>query len=269
VKDGSLVPGGFAVAAQNEVPGFLPSRNGWPFANDLQGNFPVVTVPVIGTVASGNAGNGVCGGFVFTVRDLFEHRPRLAPDPGAAAAAPGSPTFHFLTTRFVDSLELANYANAAKVIAWTQTPDHDVLFVWGLGHHMTATEWPAVKSTIDSGHLCPLFVVRGPQAAPLDVPAIAGALGHCHQVLAYRYEIDNAANVTIGIYDPNDPGDDASVITFNASDQGHVGLEAPGLIAHISEPQFLVRGFFAAQYAYKDPASFGAAVVAVDNAQPA
>jgi hypothetical protein len=257
VKDGSLVPGGFAVAAQNEVPGFLPSRNGWPFANDLRGNFPVVTLPVIGAIASGNAGNGVCGGFVFTVRDLFEHVPRLVPNPRAAAPAQGSPTFGFLAARYLDSLGPTDYANAAKVIAWTQTPNHDVLFVWGLGHRMVATEWPAVKSTIDSGHLCPLFVVRDPQAGVLDVPAIIAVLGHCHQLLAYRYAIDDAANVTIGVYDPNGPGDDTSVITLNVSNPtGDVGLAAPGVIAHISEPQFKVRGFFAARYAYRDPAGF-------------
>jgi hypothetical protein len=251
------------VAAQNEVPGFLPSRNGWPFPNDLSGTFPVVTLPVIGPIASGNAGNGICGGFTFTVRDLFEHQPRLAPNPAAAAPAQGSPTFEFLASRYVDSFGPPDYANAAKTIAWIQTPDHDVFFVWGLGHHTAATEWPAVKSTIDSGHLCPLYVIRAPQVTPLDIPGIIGTLGHCHQVLAYRYVIDDADNVTIGIYDPNDPGDDTSVITLNVSDPaGDVGLAAPGLISHIEASQYQVRGFFAAQYAYQDPAGAGADVVA-------
>ena len=250
------------MAAQNEVPGFLPSRNGWPLANDLSGNFPVVTLPVVGAIGSANAGNGVCGGFVFTVRDLFEHRPRLAPDPRALAPAQGAPTFRFLTARFIDSLGPAGYANAAKAITWTQTPDHDALFVWGLSHHMASTEWPAVKSAIDSGHLCPLFVIRAPQAAPFDVPAVVGVLGHCHQVLAYRYAIDDAGHVTIGIYDPNNPGDDTSVITLNVSNPGgDVGVAAPGIIAHISESEFKVRGFFAAEYAYKDPTSYGADVI--------
>jgi hypothetical protein len=256
------------MAAQNEVPGFLPSRNGWPFANDLSGDYPAVTLPVIGTISSASASNGVCGGFVFTVRDLFEHQPRLAPDPGAAAPAQGSPTFRFLTARYLDSLGPTDYANATKAITWTQTPDHDTLFVvWGLGHHMAATEWPAVKSTIDSGHLCPLYVIRAPQVPALDIPALVSVLGHCHQVLAYRYEIDDAANVTIGIYDPNSPGDDTSVITLNVSNPtGDVGLEAPGIITHIAEPQFAVRGFFAAQYAYEDPSGSGADVVSVNNA---
>lgn len=254
------------MAAQNEVPGFLPSRNGWPFPNNLSGTYPAVTLPVIGTIASANAGNGICGGFAFTVRDLFEHRPRLAPNPAATAPAQGSPTFGFLSSRYLDSLGAPGYANAAKTITWIQTPDHDILFVWGLGHHMAATEWPAVKATIDSGHLCPLYVIRGPQVAPLDIPGIIGALGHCHQVLAYRYEID-ADNVTIGIYDPNDPGDDASVITLNVSSpSGNVGVAAPGLIGHIEAPQYQVRGFFAAQYAYRDPAAAGPDVVTVDVA---
>lgn len=255
------------MAAQNEVPGFLPSRNGWPFTNNLSGTYPAVTLPVIGTIASADAGNGICGGFTFTARDLFEHQPRLAPDPGATAPAQGSPTFGFLASRYLDSLGAPDYANAAKTVAWIQTPDHDVLFVWGLGHHMAATEWPAVKSTIDSGHLCPLYVIRGPQVPPLDIPGIVGTLGQCHQVLAYRYVIDDVNNVAIGIYDPNDPGDDASVITFHVSNPaGIAGLAAPGLIAHIEAPQYQVRGFFAAEYSFRDPAGFGAAVVTVDSA---
>jgi hypothetical protein len=40
------------VAAQNEVPGFLPSRNGWPFTNNLSGTYPAVTLPVIGFFAA-------------------------------------------------------------------------------------------------------------------------------------------------------------------------------------------------------------------------
>ena len=256
------------MAAQNEVLNFLPSRNGWPFPNDLSGTFPVVTLPVIGTIASADAGDGVCGGFTFTVRDLFEHRPLLAPDVNAAKPSQGSPTFGFLTSRFLDSLGPTGYANAVKAITWTQTSDHDVLLGWGLGHQMAATEWPAVKSTIDSGHLCPLYIIRAPQVGALDIPGIIDALGHSHQVLAYRYEIDDAADVTIGIYDPNDPADDTSVITLNVSNPtGNVGLGAPGIIANIEDPQYKVRGFFAAQYVYKDPTSFGADVVTVNNAQ--
>lgn len=139
------------MAAQNKVPYFLPSRNGWPFANDLRGTFPVVTLPVIGTIASANAGNGICGGFVFTVRDLFEHRPLLAPDANAAAPVQGSPTFSFLSSRFLDSFGPTGYANAVKAITWTQTPDHDILLARGLGHHMVTTEWPAVRGGLHVG----------------------------------------------------------------------------------------------------------------------
>jgi hypothetical protein len=137
---------------------------------------------------------------------------------------------------------------------------------------MATTEWPAIKSTIDSGHLCPLYVIRAPQVGALDIPGIIDALGHSHQVLAYRYEIDDAGNVTIGIYDPNCPLDDplvdTSVITLNVSNPtGNVGLEAAGIIANIKKPQYKVRGLFAAQYVYKDPTGFGADVVTVNNAQ--
>jgi len=255
------------MSAQGEVANFRPSRDGWPFPNALSGDYSVITLPVIGTIASQNAGTGVCGGFTFTVRDLFEHRAMLAPDQNAALPAPGTPTFSFITSRFLDSLGPTAYANAVKAISWTQTSDHDVVLGWGLGHQMVSTEWPAVKATIDSGHLCPLYVIRAPQVGALDIPGIVDALGHSHQVLAYSYNLDNAGNLSIGIYDPNDPGDDGSSITLNVSNPtGGVGLAAPGIIEHISEPQYAVRGFFAAQYAYKDPTSFGADVVTVNNA---
>ena len=48
--------GRLTVTAQNEVLNFLPSRNGWPFPNHLSGTFPVVTLPVIGTITSASAG---------------------------------------------------------------------------------------------------------------------------------------------------------------------------------------------------------------------
>src|SRR5215813_700938 len=97
------------MASRNEVPNFRPSRNGWPFANDLSGTYPIVTLPVIGAIGSADVGKGVCGGFTFTVKDLFEHQPRLAPDPAEGPPAQGSPTFEFLTSRFLDSLGPTRY----------------------------------------------------------------------------------------------------------------------------------------------------------------
>ena len=41
---------------------------------------------------------------------------------------------------------------------------------------MAATEWPAVKSTIDSGHLCPLYIIRAPQVGALDMDAVRAEL---------------------------------------------------------------------------------------------
>jgi hypothetical protein len=50
------------------------------------------------------------------------------------------------------------------------------------------------------------------------------------------------------------------------SSSGASAITWPLPIAHIEAPQYQVRGFFAAHYAFKDPAGAGADVVTVDNA---
>jgi len=53
-----------------------------------------VNIPALGNVPIGDAHNGLCGGMVFTVRDLFE---RNIPVPGSASAPEhGSPLFNYI-----------------------------------------------------------------------------------------------------------------------------------------------------------------------------
>src|SRR5258707_665913 len=55
------------------VPGFLPSQSGFHFSNNYPYGtpYPAVNLPIVGTIISGDAGNGLCGGFVMATLDLF------------------------------------------------------------------------------------------------------------------------------------------------------------------------------------------------------
>ena len=64
------------------VPEFLPSQSGFHFLNNYpQGTpYPVVNLPVIGPLNLGDAGNGLCGGFVMA-------RERCTVEQGTSLAA--------------------------------------------------------------------------------------------------------------------------------------------------------------------------------------
>ena len=59
--------------SSNSVPNFKPSAKGLKFTNYFPHEPDVtVDVPPLGVVTIGDAHNRLCGGMVFTVRDLFE-----------------------------------------------------------------------------------------------------------------------------------------------------------------------------------------------------
>src|SRR5207247_3975206 len=55
------------------VPGFAPSTNGLHFANDFAGEPLFRLGPGGVSIPIGNAANGLCGGVIFAVRDLFAY----------------------------------------------------------------------------------------------------------------------------------------------------------------------------------------------------
>ena len=74
--------------------GFLPSRNGFAFANDFP-HVPAKTIDLVVTkVPLGDASNGLCGGMVYAALDLFvaQRAPRPGPGRRAPAAARCSTT---------------------------------------------------------------------------------------------------------------------------------------------------------------------------------
>jgi hypothetical protein len=231
------------VAEQNAVANFMPSVNGFHFPNSFRGPDLTVTVPVYGAVDIGDASTGVCGGMVFAVRDFFEAR---LPVPAASAPpAAGSPLFTYITGRLFDSFNIP--AGILQYFEWMNTPDHDT-GIWIAVKHGVAwltieDQWPAIKACIDSGHPCPLGLVTVHSISPAD-------LGHCHVVLAYGYDLDDAGNLTINVGDPNSPDNDGVQMSLNIANPAHT---TP--ISHNINIGFPVRGFFALTYSPHDPSA--------------
>ncbi len=241
------------MSSSNAVPGFLPSTNGLHFPNAFPADdtYPVVSLPLIGDVVSGQAMNGICGGFVFTALDLFVHTPRLAPPTDDAVPQLGSTLYHYLTRRFVDSLGPELFQNAAKAVDWTQANGHDafVQVTRSLAKRMVVTEWPAIKADIDAGRPSPLFLIAAPQCRIADVGAITAALGHSHQVLAYAYDLDDDHGLTLHVYDCNHPDrDDLTVSLTLGNSSQDIAIDTTAL--ELPKP---VRAVFRASYARADP----------------
>jgi len=249
-------------SSSGRVAGFLPSQSGFHFSNSYPQNtpYPAVSLPIVGPIVAGDAGNGLCGGFVLAALDLFCHSPRLAPPPDTDRPPAGSPIFTYIVGRLMDSFGQPGQgfaANAARVVEWIHTPDEDVNTAIngpGLGRRVVEQEWPKIKADIDAGVPSPLNLVSDPQRGPVDVDGIVQTLHRCHQVLAYAYDLDAANNLKILVYDCNDPFNDDSAISLNLnSDFQHaVPMMAPAVSTHLTTGMNL-RGFFRTQYQLHDP----------------
>jgi hypothetical protein len=256
------------MSANNTVPNFLPSKSGLHFVNGFPAgtNYPVITLPVLGTLASQDASNGLCGGFVFTVLDLWMANPAFQPPSQKTVPSDSSPLFSYICNRLLDSLgQSSAWAMALKVVAWIQTPGHDTDFPAvtgcgftssGLGHRMVFDEWPKIKADIDGGRPSPLSLVGTPECGLGDAPGTIAALHHCHQVLAYGYTLDDSNNLTLKVYDPNQPDDDTVTMALNIGDPKHdMAISATSIVDNLGGG-LTIRGIFHNdEYVQKDASS--------------
>jgi hypothetical protein len=222
------------------VPGFSAIDNGlhypnrWPHVPDL-----VIKTP-FGELPLGDASNGLCGGMSLVARDLFEaHK---APPPSQTNPAPDSPAFHYIVGRLFDSFDLPS--GVAQYYTWMQLPRHDdsvlgVTAVNGLSSRTIVHSMSTVRTTIDSGHPCPLGLICVHSAAPAD-------LGQNHQVLAYAYT-DDGAQTTVSVYDCDAPDTDVT-ISFDTAHPGHT-------TTFDYSTGRTVLGFFTTPYTAKDPSA--------------
>ena len=238
----SQLPGSARVA------GFTPSVNGLHFTNSFPQEPDLsVELPGGGSLAIGDASNGLCGGMVFTVRDVFQ-TPGTAPVPDTAQPAPGTALFRYIVDRLIASFDVPGLG-FLKYYDWMILPDGDsgwppLISRRGVAWKTIEEEWLArIRPELDAGRLCCLGLVTVASVNP-------GDLGKNHQVLAYGYQLDAAQDLQLLIYDPNtEPAraDDVR-ITLNLSDperatriDHNVGIAGP------------IRGFFRVDYRYEDP----------------
>jgi hypothetical protein len=199
------------------VDGFTPSTSGFRFPN----SFPKVPVRHIGipgvvSVPIGDASNGLCGGMVFAARDYFE----AGQTPPVDTTPPGEgPLFDYLVDRLFDSFDLPWGPGRYLALMSPVLADGETLLSWlGVGPHgrswqMVDDEWPKVRGDIDSGHPSPIGLVTLKSTNPFD-------LKENHQVLACGYQLDGD-QVSLNLYDPNQPGRDDIKLWFDASDPTH------------------------------------------------
>lgn len=187
--------------ARVRVPGFRPSTTGLHFPNKFQ-HAPVMRISLPGgiSVPIGDAANGLCGGMVYTVRDL--HQAGLAPPPQITAPC-GGPMLQYLADRLVDSLSLP--FGPATYLRLMDPTLSDEDRAW----RMIRGEWPAIRADLDRGILSPLGLITTKSHNPL-------AVGRNHQVLAWGYDLRDT-RLTLRIYDPNRPDDDHVALTLDTA----------------------------------------------------
>jgi hypothetical protein len=234
------------MASSNAVPGFRASVNGLHFTNSWpsEPDFVIDAGP-LGKIPVGDASNGLCGGMVYTVIDVF--RAGLPPIADTQNPPQGSPLFKYIVARLLASFDIP--AGVLTYYAWMTTPDHDTGFWFmtrrGVSWKTIKEEWPKIKTDIDGGNLSPLGIVTVYSADPR-------MLGHNHQVLAYGYELDDANRLTLHLYDPNTASSGADDVMLS------LDLSNPTKVSPITHNVNIgrgIRGFFRTTYVFSDPSA--------------
>ena len=195
--------------AANAVPGFLPSRHGFRFANRWP-SAPARSLNLgLLQIGIGDAGRGLCGGMAFAARDRFERGEEAAPD--AAAPSPGTPLFREIVDRQFASFGRLFLVPLRFWLAAALGSDRSRV------RGTVREAWPAIRARIDAGEPAMVGLVRAAGLNPL-----ANGLGH--QVVAYRYDA-GPERISIGAYDPNHPGDDTVEVRITRSPAGRITLE--------------------------------------------
>jgi hypothetical protein len=233
------------------VPGFIPSKNGFGFANSWPSN-PIRKFALgnVATLNIGDAANGLCGGMSYAVADL--HRAGLAPPPDTSPPKADSAQYRYIVDRQITSFDDGKLPLRFFSLMSPRRPAMEPGWApWlgrvGVDRHsrtyvMIHEEWPVIRGLLDSGQLAMIGLVR---VVSLD-PKM---LGHNHQVLAYGYDLEGPV-ATLRICDPNWPRDDTVTITLNTSDP------SGGATPTWSKPDAPLVCFFHAPFAPIDPAPF-------------
>jgi hypothetical protein len=225
--------------------GFLPSRDGFAFANDWPPAPGISLLTPVGKIGIGNAAAGLCGGMVFAALDYWHARLT----PPVQRPEPGSPLYRFLVRRLIKSWHIPG--GVARYYGWMNLPDGDshldllgrrLLSERGISSRTVAAQWPRLRASLDRGTPAALGLVAVASTNP-------ARLRHNHQALAFGYTIAGS-EVTVRVYDPNSGPDDGVGIRFDTSSP----VPARPL-RHNLKLDWPVRGFFVTQYSPVVPPS--------------
>jgi len=230
------------VSASAVVPGFLPSVHGFRFANRWPPGPTITFGPFDPRVLGvGDASDGLCGGMVTTIRDLFEAGIAVPPDPEPPAN--GTWRFRAIVRRQVDSLDwLRVPLRYYDLQAFRPDPPAGLAALLRREPPRVVAvrdEWPRIRADITAGALPVVGLVRVASSLPRE-------LARNHQVLAHAYDEDGAG-FRIRIYDPNHPGrDDVEIRARVDPDATLPWATRIGLLQSTGEP---LLGFFRQPYA--------------------
>jgi hypothetical protein len=142
---------------------------------------------------------------VYVARDRFELGGLALTDP--EPPEPGTPLFDEIVDRQFDSFGPL----------WTVPLRFWLAALGGQAGRDRETvhgAWPAIRADIDRGVPSMIGLVRSATANPL-------AINLGHQVVGFRYD-ETPSRVSIGVYDPNHPGDDRVRIGFETVGGGEL-----------------------------------------------
>jgi hypothetical protein len=233
------------------VAGFLPSRNGFRFANRWPPGPTIRLGPFdLRALGIGDASAGLCGGMVSTVRDLFEaglESPLDTEPPDA-----GTSRFRAIVRRQVESLAwLRVPVRHYDLGAFRPDPPNILARILRREPARVVAvrdEWPRIRTEIDGGTLPVLGLIRASGRSPR-------VLARNHQVLACAYEEDGRS-IRIRVYDPNHPGrDDVELLADVDRPPGRPMHARIRLAQSTGEP---LLGFFRQPYMQPRPGSLAA-----------
>jgi len=180
-------------------PAFLPSRNGFVFAN----NFPGAPLPTFlnsSKTDDPKSAFGLCGGMAAGAADYFIAG--LTPPTQSALPERGSVLYEYLFLRQAQSFG-PGLATALKFAEWTTKSDAEL-------NTLTNGEIELLAKALRERAVVPIGLIIARPGGPPGARNISDN----HQVLALAMEKSDGV-ATIRIYDPNYPKDDNVAIILN------------------------------------------------------